>query len=125
MGHSRRIYRRLNDELKVEVEVIDQGSPNDVHHHFQILRGHRLGLSDAQARTWGAVEVIGTELAVFTVIRVTSLGAEAGVIFATLGYVWAYLSGFELLPSVLQALANLRDIRKRLDEASTRNAAVL
>ena len=115
---SRRIYRRLNDELEVEVEVIDQGSHHDVHRHFRILRGHWVGLSDAEASSWGAVEVIGTGLAVFALVRVTGEGAEAGVIFATIGYVWAYLSGFDLLPSVLQAGANLRDIRKRLDETS-------
>jgi ABC-type multidrug transport system fused ATPase/permease subunit len=117
MRRSRRIYRRLNDELEVEVEVIDQGSPHGVHRHFRILRGHWVRLSDAEASTWGAVEIIGTGLAVFALVRATSTGAEAGVIFATLGYVWAYLSGFDLLPSVLQAGANLRDIRNRLDEA--------
>jgi len=48
---SRRIYRRLNDE--VEVTVIDQGSAPDVHRHFRILRGHWIGLSDAEATSWG------------------------------------------------------------------------
>jgi hypothetical protein len=114
---SRRIYRRLNDELEVEVTVIDQGSAPDVHRHFRILRGHWIGLSDAEATSWGAVEVIGTGLTVFALVRVTGTGSEAGIIFATIGYVWAYLSGFDLVPSVLQAGANLKDIRRRLDEA--------
>lgn len=115
---SRRIYRRLNGQLELEVEVIDQGAPHDVHRHFRILRRHWVGLSDAEASSWGTVEIIGTGLAVFALVRATSTGAEAGVIFATLGYVWAYLSGFDLLPSVLQAGANLKDIRRRLDEVS-------
>jgi ABC-type multidrug transport system fused ATPase/permease subunit len=114
---SRRIYRRLNDELEVEVTVIDRGSAPDVHRHFRILRGHWIGLSDAEATSWGAVEVIGTGLTVLALVRVTGTGAEAGIIFATIGYVWAYLTGFDLVPSVLQAGANLKDIRRRLDEA--------
>ena len=114
---SRRIYRRLNDELEVEVTVIDQGSAVDVHQHFRILRGHWIRLSDAEATSWGAVEVIGTGLAVFALVRVTGTDSEAGIIFATIGYVWAYLSGFDLVPSVLQAGANLKDIRRRLDES--------
>jgi len=63
------------------------------------------------------VEVIGAGLTAFALVRVTGTGSEAGVIFATIGYVWAYLSGFDLVPSVLQAGANLKDIRRRLDEA--------
>lgn len=61
--------------------------------------------------------MLGTGLAVFALVRITGPGSEAGIIFATIGYVWAYLSGFDLVPSVLQAGANLKDIRRRLDEA--------
>jgi ABC-type multidrug transport system fused ATPase/permease subunit len=116
---SRRIFRRLNDELEVEVTVIDEGSAADVRRHFWVLRGHWVRLSDAEAASWGAVEVIATGLAVFALVRATGTGADAGIIFATIGYVWAYLAGFDLVPSILQASANLKDIRTRLDEPAS------
>jgi hypothetical protein len=115
---SRRIFRTLNDRLEVEVTVIDTGSAGDVRRHFWDLRGHWVKLSDAEANSWGAVELIAAGLAVFALIRATGTGAEAGIIFATLGYVWAYLAGFELVPTILQASANLRDIRRRLGDAA-------
>jgi hypothetical protein len=113
---SRRMFRQLNDELELEVTVIDEGSAADVHRHFRILRRQWVRLSDAEASSWGAIEVIATALAVFALVRATGTGEEAGAIFAIIGYVWAYLAGFDLVPSILQASANLRDIRTRLDE---------
>jgi len=72
-------------------------------------------LSDAEAASWGAVEVIATGLAIFAVVRTTRSGADVGTIFATIAYVWAYIGGFDQVPGVLQRLASLADIRQRLD----------
>ncbi|MBK9178701.1 MAG: hypothetical protein IPM45_03840 [Acidimicrobiales bacterium] len=114
---SRHVYRRLNDVLEVEVTVIEQGSVDDVHRHFGTLASHWIRLSDAEASTWGVFQLIAAGLAVFALVSTTSTEAQAGAIFATIAYVWSYIGGFDQIPTVLQRIANLRDIRRRLDGA--------
>ncbi len=112
---SRRVYRRLNDRAELEVTVIAEGSADDVRDHFRMLAGHWNRLSDAEAASWGLVEVIAIGLAVFALARITATSAEVGAIFATIAYVWSYIGGFDQVPTVLQRMSNLGDVRRRLD----------
>lgn len=117
MRRSGRIFRRLNDESEVEVSLIDQGSRAQVRHHFRVLAGHWNRLSDHEAVTWGLVDLVALGLTVFALVRAITLADEAGTIFAIIAYVWAYTGGFDQLPTVLQRMSNLADIRRRLDGA--------
>ncbi len=115
MRRSRRIYRRLNDETEVEVAVIGTGTHEEVRRHFGILGRQWVRLSDAEAASWSVVEVLAAGLSVFALWRATDTGAEVGIIFATIAYVWSYIGGFDQIPGVLQRMASLSDIRRRLD----------
>ena len=115
MRRSGRIYRRLNDESEVEVSLIHEGSTAEVRRHFGVLSGHWNHLSDTEAATWGLVDLVALGLAVFALVRTTALSDEAGTIFAVIAYVWTYTGGFDLVPAVLQRMANFSDIRRRLD----------
>lgn len=117
MRRSGRIFRRLNDESEVEVSLIQDGAPADVRRHFGVLAGHWNRLSDAEAATWGLVDLVALGLAVFALVRTTALSDEAGTIFAVIAYVWAYTGGFDQVPPVLQRFSNLADIRRRLERA--------
>jgi len=115
MRRSRGIYRHLNDQAEVEVAVIGTGTRDEVRRHFGIVGRQWVRLSDVEAASWSVVEVIATGLAVFALIRTTDGGADVGTIFATIAYVWAYIGGFDQIPGVLQRMASLGDIRRRLD----------
>jgi ABC-type multidrug transport system fused ATPase/permease subunit len=115
MHRSAGIYRRLNDQTELEVEVIGAGTHDEVRRHFGIVNRQWVHLSDAEATSWSLVEVIAAGLAVFALVRATGTGAEVGAIFATIAYVWAYIGGFDQIPGVLQRMASLGDIRRRLD----------
>jgi hypothetical protein len=115
MRRSRRVYRVLNDQSEREVSLIDEGSVKDVRHHFGVIAGHWNRLSDAEGISWGVVDVIGLGLAVFALVRATGTIEDVGTIFAVIAYVWAYTGGFAQVPAVLQRMANLADIRRRLD----------
>lgn len=115
---SRRIFERLNDESELEVSLIERASTAEVRRHFGVLSGHWIRLSDAEAASWGIVDVLALGLAALALVRITRTEVEVGTIFAVLAYVWAYLGGFDQVPSVLQRMANLADIRRRLDGAS-------
>jgi ABC-type multidrug transport system fused ATPase/permease subunit len=112
---SRGVYQRLNDQTEAEVAVIEQGDRHEVRRHFGIVGRQWIRLSDQEATSWGAVEVIAAGLAVFTLVRATRSGAEPGAIFATIAYLWAYIGGFDQVPGVLQRMASLADIKRRLD----------
>lgn len=113
--HSGRIYRRLNDQSELEVSLIDAGSSTDVRRHFRLVARQWIRLSDAETTSWGLVDLIALGLAVFALVRTTRTAVEVGTIFAVIAYVWAYLGGFDQVPSVLQRMSNLGDIRRRLD----------
>jgi hypothetical protein len=112
---SERIFRPLNDESEREVSTIDTGSPNEVRRHFKVIARHWIRLSDAEAMSWGVVDLIGLGLSVFALVHITRNAGEVGTIFAVIAYVWAYLGGFDQVPGVLQRMSNLGDIHRRLD----------
>ena len=72
-------------------------------------------LSDAEAASWGTVDVLSVGLWVFTLARVTSGTIDVGATIAMIAYVAFYTAGFEEVPGVLQRLTRLRDIKRRLD----------
>lgn len=115
VGRSRQIFRNLNDESELEVSLIEHATTTEVRRHFGVIAGHWTRLSDAEAASWGIVDVLALGLAVVALVRTTRTDVEVGTIFAVLAYVWAYLGGFDQVPGVLQRMANLSDIRRRLD----------
>ena len=124
MHRSAGIFRALNDQSEREVSLIDAGSVKDVRRHFMVIAGHWNRLSDAEGISWGVVDVIALGLAVFALVRATGSSAEVGTIFAIIAYVWAYIGGFGQVPSVLQRMSNLADIRRRLEGIADSEAQV-
>ena len=112
---SGRIHRAINDETEREVSVIDSGERRAVRTHFRVIARHTNRLSDTEAASWGIVEVIAVGFSVFALWRAIDVGADAGTIFATVTYAWAYVGGFDTVPTVLQRWSSLGDIRSRLD----------
>ena len=86
-------------------------------HFAHRLRFWRVRISDAEAKAWGAIEVvqIGLTLAALALLaREGGGGATAGGIYAVLAYVWAYGEGVGEAPGAVGKLARLRDIASRL-----------
>lgn len=112
---SSRIFRPLNDEAEQEVSTIERGTAAEVRGHFKVLGRHWIRLSDAEATSWGVVDLVALGLSVFALVHVTDAAGEVGTIFAVIAYVWSYLGGFDQVPAVLQRMSNLGDIRRRID----------
>ena len=115
---SRRIHQAINDETERQVSVIDTGRRDVVRSHFRVIAGHTNRLSDTEAASWGLIEVFSVAFSVFALWRAIDVGADAGTIFATVTYAWAYVGGFDMVPTVLQRWSSLADIRSRLDAMS-------
>ena len=115
LRRSRRIFEPLNDESEREVSTIEAAAPKEVRRHFNVIARHWVRLSDAEAVSWGVVDLIGLALSVYALVHITDSAGDVGTIFAVIAYVWAYLGGFDQVPGVLQRMSNLADIRRRLD----------
>ena len=114
---SLRYNAALNDRLEREVGLVAAAPPRSVRRHFaHRLRFWRVRISDAEARSWGVIELlqIGLTLAALAILARDPAAASAGAIFAVLSYVWTYGEAVGELPGVVQKLARLKDIAGRL-----------
>ncbi len=111
---------RLHDQMEREVDVLDRGRPAEVHGHYRLLGSWRVKLSDAEATTFGVMELIGFTLIVATLTRTCGIsGAEVGSISAVLGYVLMFSQNVINLPTLVAQLSRLRDVSRRVGLAST------
>lgn len=110
-----RLARAINNQVEREVDDIESGSPFRVMRHFRLMRRWRVRLSDAESWTWGVTELATIAALVLILVDFTQSPAfTAGAIYAVLAYVYDYLEGLNQVPTVVNSLARLRDVRSRL-----------
>jgi ABC-type multidrug transport system fused ATPase/permease subunit len=110
-----RLNKDLNDETEREVNLIARGRPGPIASHFRRRGRLRVRLSNAEAGSWSLVELFSITAVVLVLLRMTALpGVQAGELYAMLAYVWRVLECLDQVPAVVQRLARLVDIRRRL-----------
>ena len=113
-----RLNRGINNQIEREVDDIESGSAFRVRRHFLLLRRWRVMLSDTESWTWGATELATIGALILILIEFTQSPAfTAGVIYAVLAYIYEYLEGLNQVPTVVNNIARLKDVRARLDTA--------
>lgn len=112
--------RELNNQLEEEVNAIDSADAKQVKDHFNAVRSWRVKLSDAEAFNWSIIEVLSILLMVGVLVRITYMDEiSAGEIFAMIVYVWQFMENLDNVPELLQQLARLHDIRKRIEAGAS------
>jgi ABC-type multidrug transport system fused ATPase/permease subunit len=112
--------RELNNQLEEEVNAIDSADQKQVKDHFNAVRSWRVKLSDAEAFNWSIIEVLSILLMVGVLVRITYMDEiSAGDIFAMIVYVWQFMENLDNVPELLQQLARLHDIRKRIEAGAS------
>ncbi|MFT3927067.1 MAG: ABC transporter six-transmembrane domain-containing protein [Myxococcales bacterium] len=107
---------RLNDETEREVELIAHAPHAQLAAHFARFRGLRVALSDAEARSWSAVEACSIVAVVAVLLRTAELPQmAAGDLYAVLAYVWRVLEALDHAPLLVQRVGRLLDVRGRLE----------
>jgi ABC transporter transmembrane protein len=110
-----RLNKDLNDETEREVDLIARGQPGPLASHFRRRGRLRVRLSNAEAGSWSLVELFSITAVVLVLLRMTALpGVQAGELYAMLAYIWRVLECLDQVPAVVQRLARLVDIRRRL-----------
>ena len=111
-----RLNRDLNDETEREVALIGRARPGPLASHFRRRGRLRVRLSNAEAASWGLVELFSITAVVLVLLRMTAIpGIQAGELYAMLAYVWRVLECLDQAPLLVQRFARLLDIRRRLE----------
>jgi hypothetical protein len=108
------LNRGLNDQIECEVKIIQDAPPEQIEHHYHLLRGWRIRLANAQALNFGLLELLALFLLVFVLMRGCVDSPSAGSLFSLVGYVMMLTLSLVNLPQWIQQLSRLRDIRRRL-----------
>ena len=113
-----RLNRGINNQIEREVDAIESASPSRILRHFRLLRRWRVRLSDTESWTWGVTELATIVALVFILVDFTqSPSFTAGAVYAVLAYIYDYLEGLNQMPTVVNNVARLQDVRARLAEA--------
>ncbi|SFN49122.1 ABC transporter six-transmembrane domain-containing protein [Variovorax sp. OV329] len=110
-----RLNQGINNQMEREVDDIESLRPFRVRRHFWLMRRWRVMLSDAESWTWALTELCTIAALVFILIDFTQSPAfTAGAIYAVLAYVYDYLESLNHVPTLVNNLARLKDVRTRL-----------
>lgn len=110
-----RLNQGINTQMEREVDDIVSGRPSRIQRHFWLMRRWRVMLSDAESWTWALTELCTVGALIFILIDFTqSPTFTAGAIYAVLAYVYDYLEGLNHVPTLVNNLARLKDVRARL-----------
>jgi len=110
-----RLNQGINNQIEREVDDIMSSRPFRIRRHFWLLRRWRVMLSDAESWTWALTELCTIGALVFILVDFTqSPRFSAGAVYAVLAYVYDYLEGLNQVPTLVNNLARLRDVRARI-----------
>lgn len=113
---SRALNVGLNDRLEQEVGLLQTAPPTRVRRHFRALALWRIRLSDLEAQSYGLLELFVIALFGIALWRVARQDVvEAGTVYAIFAYIWRFVTSMDQVPQVVQQLAKLADINRRLE----------
>jgi len=114
----------LNNHLEKEISVISTLKNAFIKRHFLALRICRIRISNAEAKTWGIIEIVLILLLVSILLRLGRIeNVTTGFIYAALSYIWKINEGIEEVPHIVQNFARVKDISERLDDEKVKEAA--
>ncbi|NJL56171.1 hypothetical protein HC928_14050 [bacterium] len=112
---TRRLNRSLNDQLEKEVDAIESRQVDTIKLHFDQVARWYIRLSDADARTWFAMQPFLIGLIVLALVRSVELNMDVGDIFATLAYALSFTDSLDEVPLIVQQYSRLQDIAERVN----------
>ena len=110
------LHKRLNNRLEKEIGLVEKVSAQTLRRHYQLLSRLRIWLSDREA---AAYLLLGALAALLFIVAISQLAlspaVKAGHIYAVMTYLWTFVSSLDEAPGMVDQLARLKDIGKRVD----------
>ncbi|NMX63806.1 hypothetical protein HBO05_19350 [Pseudomonas sp. WS 5079] len=110
------LHERLNNRLEKEIGLVEKVGAQTLRRHYQLLSRLRIWLSDREA---AAYLFLGTLAALLFIVAISQLAlspaVKAGHVYAVMTYLWTFVSSLDEAPGMVDQLARLKDIGKRVD----------
>lgn len=112
---SERLHQRLNNRLEREVDLVERVGRHGLDRHYRLLSRLRTALSDREAFAYLAIGVMAALLFAIAIWQLADGdGATAGHIYAVMTYLWTFVTCLDEAPVVVDQMARLKDIGKRV-----------
>ncbi|MGH2423548.1 hypothetical protein EJ576_09720 [Pseudomonas sp. C 49-2] len=113
---NQRLHQRLNNRLEKEISLVESVGARTLRRHYQVLSRLRIWLSDREAIAFLTIGILAALLFVVAISQLALAPAvKAGHIYAVMTYLWTFVSCLDEAPNVVDQLARLKDIGKRVD----------
>jgi hypothetical protein len=112
---TKRLNCDLNNVFEQEVDVISGGCDRATRQHFTRIARQEIRVSDWEAATFSATQLIVLSLLALALLRASSWSSRpAGDVYAIFRYVTLFTGAIGGLPILASRLSRLRDIHQRL-----------
>jgi hypothetical protein len=109
----------LNSLTEASVSRIEDGDPTRVREHYHALGNAFIRMSDLNAMTWMAVQLVGIFVLAFAIWQTGGIAKiTAGEAYTLVAYVWRVLEGAFSVPGYARQIARLQDIWRRINTAA-------
>ncbi|MDQ3289014.1 MAG: ABC transporter six-transmembrane domain-containing protein [Pseudomonadota bacterium] len=114
------LFTLRNDQREKKVQEIESGDYQRISGHFGNIARLKIKLSDYEAFSFGAFELMGIVVFFYAAFVATNLeGVTAGVLVACFGYVKALNNATTRLPNIFHAIVGVNEISGRLQALVT------
>lgn len=112
------LHGRLNNRLERDVDMVGKVGPTTLFRHYSLVSRLRVWLSDREAFAYLMIGLAAAALFAFTIARLAARDhIQAGHVYAVMTYLWTFVSSLDEAPGLIDQLARLRDIGKRVGAA--------
>jgi len=111
------LNKSINNLQEKQVHRISLNRNYRIKSHFNLVAKWRVRLSNADAISWSAAEIITLVAFVLVLMRLIEMpNANIGIIFASVAYLIRIIDDLDLIPDAVQQIGRLIDIRRRIDK---------
>lgn len=119
------LFTERNNQREKKVQEIESGDPQRVENHFNNLARIKVKLSDYEAFSSGAFELMGVALFCYAAFVATTIDAvTTGMLIACFGYVKSLNNATTRLPNIFHAIVGVNEIAGRLQAMARKGAAL-
>lgn len=119
----RALFTQRNNQREKKVDEIDSGDYDRVKNHFRRIAQIKVKLSDFEAFSFLAFELIGIAVFAYAAfITASTPGVTAGVLIACFGYIKSQNNAATRLPGIYHAIVGVNEIAGRLQKMAKMEA---
>lgn len=119
------LFTQRNNQREKKVQEIESGDHQRIANHFNSIARIKVKLSDYEAFSSGAFELMGVAVFCFAALVANTIEAvTAGMLIACFGYVKSLNNATTRLPNIFHAIVGVNEIAGRLQEKAHKGAVL-